>query len=300
MIGRFAALTLFAFVATAVFAQNASANKKDSDDTGWTSAVNFEGSANSQERVLDLGSNLGYNFSEHWSADMGVPLSFVSSSSTTTTGTTTTKKTSSLNSLGNLCMDVKYKTSGNFANYNSTLTATAPTGSREKGVSTGRPNIAWNNHAERDFDRLTPFLELGLSNGLADTKFFHRPFTTLGFVSQFTGGSKIDLGGNFSIGGSLYDVLPGGQQKMFSKLVARKSTSTAGSGKNGRAYELIAETTGDASLTHDNGGSAWIEFSPGKIFDFQIGYTHSVHFALNTVAFDLGINLGKLMKSVNR
>ena len=302
MIRRFAVLSLLGFLATAVFAQNLPSNKNDSDDTGWTSTASFEGSANSQERVLDLGSNVGYNFNQHWGVDMGVPLSFVSSSTpTTTTGTTTTKGTSSsLNSLGNVYLDIKYKINGDVANYNSTLTLTAPTGSTTKGVSTGRPNYGWNNHVEHDFDRLTPFVELALSNGLTDTKFFHRPFTTLGFVSQFTGGSKIDLGGNFSVGGSLYDVLPSGQQKMFSKLVAKKSTATAGTGKHGRSYELAAETTGDASLTRDNGGSAWIEFSPGKIIDFQIGYTHSVHFALDTVAFSLDVNLGKLMKRANK
>ena len=302
MIRRFAALSLLACLATAALAQNTSSNKKATDDTGWTSTASFEGSANSQERVLDLGSNVGYNFNQHWGADMGVPLSFVSSSTpTTTTGTTTTKGTSSsLNSLGNVYMDVNFKTTGDVANYNSTLTVTAPTGSTTKGVSTGRPNIGWNNHVEHDFDRLTPFLELGLSNGLTDTRLMHRPFTTLGFVSQFTGGSKIDLGGNFSVGGSLYDVLPSGQQKMFSKLVAKKSTSTAGTGKNGRAYELAAESTGDSSLTHDNGGSAWVEFSPGKIFDFQIGYTRSVHFALDTVAFNLEVNLAKLMKRTDK
>ena len=197
-------------------------------------------------------------------------------------------------------MDVNFKTTGAVANYNSTLTVTAPTGSTTKGVSTGRPNIGWNNHLEHDFDRLTPFLELSLSNGLTDTKLFQRPFTTLGFVSQFTVGSKIDLGGNFSVGGSLYDVLPSGQQKMFSKLVAKKSTAVAGTGKNGRSYELAPQTTGDASLTHDNGGSAWIEFSPGKIVDFQIGYTHSMHFALDTVAFNLEVNLSKLMKRADK
>jgi len=302
MIRRFAALSLFAFFAIAVFAQNTPRNKKDADDTGWTSTLNFEGSANSQERVLDLGSNVGYRFNEHWGVDMGVPLSFVSSSSTTTTtGTTTGKSTSSsLNSLGNVYMNVNFKTTADVANYNSTLTVSAPTGSTTKGVSTGRPNYGWNNHVEHDFDRLTPFLELGLSNGLTDTKLMHHPFTTLGFVSQFTGGSKIDLGGNFSVGGSLYDVLPAGQQKMFSKLVAKKSTSTAGTGKNGRAYELASETTGNASLTHDNGGSAWVEYSPGKIFDFQIGYTHSVHFALDTVAFSLEVNLAKLTKRADK
>ena len=301
MIRSFAVLCLSTVLAAAVFAQN-TPSKKDADEAGWTSSASFEGSANSQERVLDLSSTVGYNFDEHWGADMGVPLSFVSSSSTTgTTGTTTTSKTSSaLNSLGNVFLDIKYKTKGDVAIYQSTLTAAAPTGSTTKGVSTGRPNLGWNNHVEHDFDRLTPFLELGLSNGLTDSKFFHRPFTTLGFVSQLTGGSKIDLGGNFSIGGSLYDVLPTGQQKMFSKLVAKKSTTTAGSGKNGRSYETAAETTGDASLTRDNGGSGWIEFSPGKIVDFQIGFTHSVHFALSTVAFSMEVNLGRVMKKADR
>jgi len=302
MIRKFAVLCLFAFLATALCAQNAQSNKKDADDIGWTSAATFEGSANSQERVLDLSSTVGYNFNEHWGLDMGVPLSFVSSSSTTTTtGTTgTTKTSSSLNSLGNIFMDIKYQAKGDVAHYNSALTLAAPTGSTSKGVSTGRPNYGWNNHVEHDFDRLTPFLELGLSNGLTDTKFFHRPFTTLGFVSQFAGGTKIDLGGNFSIGGSLYDVLPAGQQKMYSKLIAKKSTATAGAGKHGRAFELAAVTSGDASLTRDNGGSAWVEFSPGKVVDFQIGYTHSVHFALDTVAFSMEVNLGKLMKRADR
>src|SRR5438874_5015393 len=128
MIRRFAALSLLTF-ATGVFAQKLPSNKNDSDDTGWTSTASFEGSANSQERVLDLGSNVGYNFNQHWGVDMGVPLSFVSSSTpTTTTGTTPTKGTSSsLNSLGNIYMDMKFKTTGDAANYNSTLTVTAPT-----------------------------------------------------------------------------------------------------------------------------------------------------------------------------
>jgi len=305
MVRRFATISLFAYLAIAAVAQNTPPNRKEVDNTGWTSSMNFDGSANSQERVLDLDSSVGYNFDKHWGVDMGVPFSFVSSSSpstTTTTGPTagkTTSTSSSLNSLGNVHMGVNFKANSDLANYTSTLTAVAPTGSTTKGVSTGRPNFAWNNHLEHSFDRLTPFLEAGFSNGLTDTRFHHRPFTTLGFVSQFTGGSTIDLGRNFCVGASLYDVLPSGSQKMFSKLVAKKSTSVAGTGKHGRSYELAAETTGDASLTRDNGGSAWVEFTPGQIFDFQIGYTHSVHLALDTVTFNLGINLGRLVKKAN-
>ena len=295
MVPRFALFSILTLLTTAAVAQNAPPNQKQAQETGWTSMMSFDGSANSQERVLDLDSTVGYNFDKHWGADMGVPLSFVSASTSTTTGSTSTKSTTALNSLGNIFTDVNFKTNGDLANYASTLTVAAPTGSTKKGVSTGRFNVGWNNHVEHAFDRLTPFIEGGFSNGLTDTRFYHRPFTTLGFISQFTGGSSLDLGGNFSVGASLYDVLPAGQQKMFSKLVSQKSGSTAGTGKNGRSYELAAETTGNASLTRDNGGSAWVEFSPG-VFDFQIGYTHSVHFALNTVAFNVGVNLGKLVK----
>lgn len=304
MVRRFTILSLITFLAATAIAQNAAPKQQQADDTGWTSSMNFDGSANSQERVLDLDSTIGYNFEKHWGVDMGVPFSFVSSSApaTTTTGSTagkTASTSSSLNSLGNVHLDVNFRAKSKVANYTSTLTATAPTGSTTKGTSTGRPNFGWSNHLEHSFDRLTPFVEAGFSNGLTDSRFYHRPFTTLGFVSQFNGGSTIDLGRNFSVGASLYDVLPAGQQKLFSKLVGRKSTSAVGAGKHGRAYELAAESTGDASLTRDNGESTWVEFSPGQVFDFQVGYTHSVHFALDTVTFNLGVNLGRLVKKAN-
>lgn len=302
MFRRLSAVSIFALLTTVAVAQNAPATQKP-DDMGWTSSMNFDGSANSQERVLDLDSTVGYNFDKHWGVDMGVPFSFVSSSSPTTSGSGTGKSSStstSLNSLGNVHTDLNFKANGDVANYASTLTATAPTGSTAHGVSSGRPNFGWNNHVEHSFDRLTPFVEAGFSNGLTDTRFYHRPYTTLGFVSQFTGGSTIDLGHNFSVGASLYDVLPAGQQKMFSKLVGKKSLSVAGLGNHGRAYELAAETTGNASLTRDNGGSAWVEFSPGQIFDIQMGYTHSVHLALDTFTFNLGVNVGRLVKQAQK
>lgn len=299
---RFLAVFVLAFLTTAVIAQSAPPTKNSVDEIGWISSMNFDGSANSQERVLDLDSSVGYNFDKHWGIAMALPFSFVSSSasSTTTTGSTAKGSSTSLSSLGNIRLDVNLKANRDVANYSSTLTVGAPTGSTAHGVSTGRPNLVWNNHVEHAFDRLTPFLEAGFSNGLTDNHFYHRPYTTLGFISQFTGGSTIDLGGNFSIGASLYDVLPSGPQKMFSKLVSKNSTSTGGAGQHGRSYELAAETTGTASLTRDNGASAWVEFSPGKTFDFQMGYTHSVHFALDTFTFNLGVNLRNLAKAGNK
>jgi len=121
----------------------------------------------------------------------------------------------------------------------------------------------------------------------------------LGFVSQFTGGTTVDLGHDFSLGGSLYELLPSGTQKVYSKLVSKGSAQAVGSGSHGKSRELAAETVGDSSLTRDNGGSVWFDYSPGA-FDFQVGYTHSVHYGLNTVAFSLGANLGKLVRNSSR
>lgn len=298
-------ISLIASFVAAANAQSATKAANDKDDLGWTSAMSFEGSANSQERILDLDSNVGYNFNQHWGVDVGVPLDFNSASYSTTTttaggGSTQTSTSSSNNSIGNIYTDVRFKANGDVLNYASTLKAAAPTGSVTNGISTGRAAISWNNHFAHEFDRLTPFVEVALANGVTDTRYFHRPFTSLGFVSQFTGGSEIDLGHDVSIGGSLYDLLPSGQQKVYSKLVSAKSGVPAGTGKHGRSWELAAKSVGDASLTRDNGGSAWIEFAPGKVFDFQIGYTHSVHYALDTVAFNVGVNLGKLVRKANR
>ena len=296
----YSVLMLLMSVTVGVSAQQIGNTTKAQDDLGWTSTMSFEGSTNSSEHVLDLNSSVGYNFTKHLGADLGVPFSFVSSSASTTSTTTTTSGkggsgSGSLNSIGNVYADMRFAAKGSALDYASTLTTTAPTGSKKNGINTGRPNYGWNNHLEHGFDHLTPFIEAGFSNGLTDTRLFHRPFTSLGFVSQFSGGTTLDLGHDFSLGGSLYDVLPAGTQKVYSKLISTGSSQTAGSGKNGRGWELAAETVGTSALTRDNGGSAWFEYAPGAV-DLQVGYTHSVHYALDTVAFSFGVNLGKLMK----
>ena len=305
---RIFSLLLLVSMTLAASAQQASngSGKSQPNDLGWTSSMNFEGNVDSSQRVFDLNSSVGYNFTQHWGADLGVPFEFVTSTSTTTTtsgggngaSNTSSNTTSSLNSIGNVFTDLRYSAKSDVVDYNSLLMGSAPTGSKTNGISTGRATVGWNNHLEHEFRFLTPFIEAGFGNSVMDTRLNHRPFTTLGFVSQFAGGTSIDLGHNFSIGASLYDVLPSGQQKLYSKLVARGIGKAVGKGNHGRAYELAAETVGTSSLTRDNGDSAWVEYSPGAL-DFQVGYTHSVHYAYNTFAFSAGVNLGKLMRKAS-
>jgi hypothetical protein len=307
---RLSCLLLFTLISLSPCIYASADSKLANDDLGWTSSMDFEGNIDSSQRVLDLTSTVGYNFSKHWGIDAGVPFEFVSTSGTgATTGgvgtgkgssSSTTSSTptgsSSLNSIGNAFADLRFEAKNQVVNYRSSLMGTAPTGSHTNGISTGRANLTWNNHVEREFGLVTPFLEAGLSNGISGSRLYLRPFTSLGFVSQFSGGTNVDLGHDFSVGASLYDVLPSGQQKLFSSLVSRGNGHAAGSGNHGRAYELNAETVGTSALTRDNGNSAWIEYAPGAL-DFQFGYTHSVHYALNTIAFSLNVNLRHLLKS---
>src|SRR5712691_9218538 len=79
-----------------VAAQSNSASRPNpQDDKGFTSYAEFGGSSDSDGRVFELDSSIGYNFTKHFGMDMGVPIYFVQASSSTTGGST------SNNGLGN-------------------------------------------------------------------------------------------------------------------------------------------------------------------------------------------------------
>jgi len=75
--------------AVPVAAQSNSASQPNSqDDKGFTSYAEFGGSSDSDGRVFELDSSVGYNFTKHFGMDMGVPIYFVQASSSTTGGST--------------------------------------------------------------------------------------------------------------------------------------------------------------------------------------------------------------------
>jgi hypothetical protein len=281
---------LIAF-STSLTAQNANPLQ---EDTGWNAYTSLQGSTNSQEGVLKLDNRVGYDFNRHFGVGGGVPIYFAHTSTSTTSGGTSTA------GVGNVYLDARVKFLNPAINYGSVLTLNTPTGDSKKGLSTGRATYDWSNRFDRSFDRLTPFFEIGVSNTIADTRFFTRPFTTLGTNTHFEGGASYDLWRFLSAGASLYDVLPSGQQKVFSKLVNRGSAGGVDSGKNGRVFEQNAETVGGADIARDNGFSTWIDASPSKYLDFELGYTRSVHYDLNTVSFGIGVNVGKLAKRARK
>ncbi len=280
MTNRFASGLITVVCALALSAVTAAQSKPApaaQDDTGLTSYVEFGGSSNSDGQVYELQSNIGYTFTEHFGMDLGVPLYFVNASSSTTGGT-------SGSAIGNPSVDLRWKFLNPKLNYGSVLAGSAPLADSKRGLSTGRATFDWTNRIDRSFSMVTPFLEGGLSNTTSDSRLFVRPYTTLGLNTHFQGGASVDVWKSISVGGSLYDILPFGNQTVFSRV-----TGSSGSGATNQ------QTTGGADIARDNGFSTFVDFSPNSYVDAELGYTHSVHYDLNSVSFSLGFNVGRLL-----
>lgn len=274
-----AALLLFA--ATVALAQ--SGGDQPAAQSGFLFNVGFDGSFDSSGHVMDLGTSAGYKFNRHLQMDMGMPFYFLSSP---TSGTAT--------GVGNAALAMRLLFGSPSVNYGSSLTTFVPTGDQGLGLSTGRATFDWTNHFDHDFGRVTPRLDIGLANTVVDSKHFVRPFTTLGFNAHAEGGASVDLFKNVSVDASMYDIMPWGSQKMYSREVRAGAIGNPAP-QHGRAFEGSHFTSGAADLTRDNGFSAGLDLNPAPCVDLYSGYTHSVKFALDEVSFGIGLNVGQLM-----
>ena len=258
-------------------------------EKGITGFESFQGTINSDSRIYKIDSNLGWDFNKHFGVFGGVPVYFANvPSTTTTTGTTTTTNPSSTNSgIGNAYLGFTLKAPNPKLDYSSAVTASAPTGSTAKGFSTGRVGVDWTNHFEHAFDRLTPFFEGGLSNTVPDSAFFARPFTSLGAISHLEEGAEYQLAKHLYAGGSGYQIVPFGSQKVFSKL--------SGKGKGKNPFDNSTVSTGN-DLTRENGFNTWVAIEPSSIVRLELGYTRSMTFDLSSFAFNLRMNVGKMLR----
>lgn len=263
---------------------------------GFTGFESFQGSLNTDSKMFKLDSNAGYDFNKHFGIFAGMPLYFANTQTTTTqvngTATTTTTNVTN-NGIGNAYFGLAMRAPNQTLDYSSTMTFAAPTGSTTNGFSSGRANVDWTNRLEHSFDRLTPFFEGGLSNAVPDSTLFTRPFTSLGLLTHLEEGGEVELVKHVSIGGSGYQIVPFGNQKIFSKIVG-KGQSGKGKGKN--SFDLAAETSG-SGLTRENGFNSWVAFDPTPLWRMEFGFSRSSTFDLNTFAFNLRMNLGRLSHS---
>jgi hypothetical protein len=250
------------------------------EERGWTFSGRFRGSTSSAGSVLKLDPTLGYAFNPHVETYIGMPVYFVKQSETITT------TNGFVNGVGNAYAGVRFGMDSPAVNFASNLVVTAPTGDKDQGFSTGRVTADWTNSFSRQFSSITPFADIGVANTVSDTSFFVRPFSSLGLVGHIDGGLVMNVAPMIDLGVSGYSVRASGEQRIFSKVV--HSSGRGLSGKGG-VFETNPETVGTADIANDGGFSTWLSITPQSRVNFDVGYTRSVTYQLNTLFFGTSI-----------
>jgi hypothetical protein len=300
--------------ALALAAAATSAAQSAAEHTGFTFYERLDGTHNQLGLFTRLDSTVGYNFNTHFGIDAGLPVYFVrpSDSASGTLGM------SSVNGIGNAHFTGRLSFPNPSLDYVTSFTVTAPTGSESKGLSTGHVTYDWNNHFDHTFGRLMPYADVGLANEISDTPFFVRPFISHGFVAHLEGGALVRIVNHLSLGGSGYAIEPSGEQTIISRIndsspAPATTTPTPatpapsqgmgqgqgrgmGQGRTPGVFEVVHKTVGTADIARDRGASAWVMVTPSPTVDFEIGYSRSTTYRLDTVFFGIGFNLASWIR----
>ena len=276
------------------------AGQSAGESTGFYLYERLDATRNALGFITRVDSTAGYNLNRYFAVDAGLPLYVVRPSENALAGAM-----QRATDIGNVHLTARLTAATPAITYLGTFTVTAPTGDKDKGLSTGKATYDWNNHFERSFGRITPFGAVGVANTIADAPLYIRPFTSLGLVTHFEGGTRVRLAARVSAGASLYAFEPSGEQTVISRVTRNGAGSPParpdreqpmGRGRKQGVFELNQTTVGPAGIARDRGGSMWLSFGPFQVLDFQIGYTRSATHALDTVFFGVGVNAGSLIK----
>ena len=142
--------------------------RAQSEERGVTFYTGFQGSASELGVFTRLDPNAGYKFNRFLSVDAGLPFYFIRPSG----GSDLASVGSSRNGIGNFYTNLRLSLLNPGINYISIVTLTAPTGDRDKGLSTGKPTYDWNNYFDKPLGPWTPFVNAGVANAISDTPFF--------------------------------------------------------------------------------------------------------------------------------
>jgi len=257
------------------------------DETGFTSNVEFGGTTNSAGQVYEIDSSAGYTFTEHFGMDFRLPIYFVR-------GSDSSSGSSSGSGVGNPSVDLRWKYPHTSVTYATVLSGSAPLGDKDLGLNTGHATFDWTNHFDHAFNQVTPFFEAGFSNTTQDSRLFVRPYTSYGLNTHFRGGAEIDVWKFISVGAAGYDIAPFGTQTVFSRVVG---SASANNNPTSRNFNAGHQVTGSSSIAADDGFSIWVDASLNKYTDAEVGYTRSVQYALNSISFSIGFNVGRLLRA---
>jgi len=252
----------------------------------WTES--FEGSTGSSGQEMVLNSSAMYHFGR-FSVGAGIPVYLDRSISPNAVTIS--------EGIGDAFVKAGSSWNGLLFDSSTVLTVSAPTGNPDKGFGTGHATFDLTDHLDHNFSGLDPFLDAGVANTLSDTLFFHRPFTSYGFLAHFEGGASLDLPRSLTFFASAYEIAPWGTQTIISRDVVYGATGSGG--QDGRVFEVNHLTTGPAYINHDDGFTAGLTFHPKPYLNLAVGYTRSLSFEFNTFSLGIGVDMSRLIGGEN-
>src|SRR5436190_778992 len=118
-------------------------------ERGWSFSQRFQGSSNAAGVVLKTNSTATYSFNNYLQGYAGVPIYFAKEASPS--------GGAFMNGIGNVYTGLLVTVHNPILRYSSDLVATAPTGDRSRGFSTGHPTVDWTNTFSHSFAVVTPY-----------------------------------------------------------------------------------------------------------------------------------------------
>jgi hypothetical protein len=265
------------------------------DNPGWSFSQRFQGTSNDSGTLLKSDTTAGATVARYMDLYVGLPIYFTRPDVTVAPG----GNPEFLNGIGNVYLGLQIPIQNEVANYSSDIVVNAPTGSKERGLNTGRFTFDWNNNVNRTIGPVTPFGNVGFGNTISDTAFFFRPFTSLGLVAHFEGGATLALGPIASVGGSAYALRGAGTQRIISRMVDRPFVrgSGPGLGRFDRVFEVTPEVRLASDFVDDHGVSVWVGLIPPESnVNVKLGYSRSVNYEYDSLFFGIGFKVGSLTR----
>lgn len=285
------AATIFLLLACApaLLAQSPAQSPAYVPEKGFDIYEEFRASVSNQGQFLVLDNDIGYDFNRFIGTDVGIPVYF----------NHLTPPPQGLprgwqNQLGDPYWDLRLTFNNHFLDYDTAVTVSVPyyeTGT----ISAGDLGVDWFNHFDKPIGPVTPFVNVGIANGILNTQLLSQPyrlfdnFRTLGFVADGEAGLDITLHRGFGVGGSFYEVVPSGTQKAFVN-----GTPVT----NEFLFPTAANTL--AQATNDHGYSAFIRIIPTRFLYTEVGYVHSIEFNSDAVTLTVGFDLRSMFQNSRR
>ena len=155
------------------------------------------------------------------------------------------------------------------------MSATAPTGDTEYGLSTGHPTFDFSNNFERPFRALTPNLELGVGDSTSPINpLVTRNFPSIGPLAHFQAGFAFPMPFGASFNTDAYEQLPIGDQKTYQTLQRHGNTPA------------VTVVTGH-NVTEDNGFTNSLDLPFGSHLTLSAYYNRSLRLKDDAVSFGI-------------